>query len=74
MIKNDWDGYGAKYEAKFAIISRNMLSGGQNIIFCKILCIFPNLHSLSDSAKNSVGAESQNHRGTDISGSGHLCV
>ena len=29
MIKKDWDGYGAKYEAKFGIFSRMMLSGGQ---------------------------------------------
>ena len=26
MIKKDWDGYGAKYEAKFGIFSRITLS------------------------------------------------
>ena len=29
MIKKDWVGYGAKYEEKFGIFSRLMLSGGQ---------------------------------------------
>ena len=67
MIKKDWDGYGAKYEAKFGIFSRIMLSGGQkHQLFAWFCAYFQILHSsLPDSAKNSMGAESQNPGGTD---------
>ena len=36
MIKKDWDGYRAKYEVKFGIFLRIMLSGGQKHHFTRV--------------------------------------
>ena len=67
IIKKDWDGYGAKYEAKFEIFSRIMLSGSKTSFSARLCAYFQILCSLLDSAKNSAGAESQNPGGTDLS-------
>ena len=66
MIKKDWDGYGAKYETKFRIFLRIMLSGGQKHHFLQdSVHISKFCSSIPDSAKNSAGAESQHPGGTE---------
>ena len=62
MIKKDWDGYEAKYEAQFGIFSRIMWSGGQKHHFLQDSVHISKF--CANSAKKSAGAESQNPGGT----------